>query len=166
MPILHRDNWYILVGRILLFVWDAHFYVGMSKLIVKTGKYRCLHGMPIFTAGCPYLLWNWAPGCLYIFTWILASRCLFLREIWHPGCLFLGVPIFTWHRCHVRLGTPIFRHPGWLISQENLKFWSPGWPFYREIGNPGLLIYMGKWGPPHKNGHPLQIFYSMHVLKT
>ena len=38
MPILHRDNCYILVGRILLFVWDAHFYVGMSTLIVKTGK--------------------------------------------------------------------------------------------------------------------------------
>ena len=29
MPILHRDNCYILVGRILLFVWDAHFYVGI-----------------------------------------------------------------------------------------------------------------------------------------
>ena len=38
MPILHRDNCYILVGRILLFVWDAHFYVGMSTLIAKTGK--------------------------------------------------------------------------------------------------------------------------------
>ena len=29
---------YILVGRILLLVWDAHFHVGMSTLIVKTGK--------------------------------------------------------------------------------------------------------------------------------
>jgi len=66
----------------------------------------------------------------------------------------------------VRLGTPIFRHPRWLISRGNLKFWSPGWPFYHEIGNPGLLIYMGKWGPLHKNGHPLQNFCSMHILKT
>ena len=38
MPILHRDNCFILVGRILLFVWDTHFYIRMSTLIVKTGK--------------------------------------------------------------------------------------------------------------------------------
>ena len=56
MPILHRDNCYILVGRILLFVWDAHFYVGMSTLIVKTRKISLFawdayfhSGMPIFT---------------------------------------------------------------------------------------------------------------------
>ena len=56
MLILHRDNCYILVGRILLFVCDAHFYVGMSTLIAKTGKislFACdayFHsGMPIFT---------------------------------------------------------------------------------------------------------------------
>ena len=56
MPILHRDNCYILVGRILLFVWGAHFYVGMSTLIVKTGKISSFawdayfySRMPIFT---------------------------------------------------------------------------------------------------------------------
>ena len=56
MRILHRDNCYILVGRILLFVWDAHFYVGMSTLTVKTGKISLFawdayfhSGMPIFT---------------------------------------------------------------------------------------------------------------------
>ena len=55
MPILHRGNCYILVGRILLFVWDAHFYVGMCTLIVKMGKISFAwdayfhSGMPIFT---------------------------------------------------------------------------------------------------------------------
>ena len=55
MPILHRDNCFILVGRILLFVWDTHFYVGMSTLINR-GKISLFardayfhSGMPIFT---------------------------------------------------------------------------------------------------------------------
>ena len=51
MPSLH-----ILVGRILLFVWDAHFHVGMCTLIVITGKISLFEldayfhsGMSMFT---------------------------------------------------------------------------------------------------------------------
>ena len=51
MPSLH-----ILVGRILLFVWDANFHVGMCTLIVITGKISLFElvayfysRMPIFT---------------------------------------------------------------------------------------------------------------------
>ena len=70
---------------------DVHFHVGMSTLIVITGKISLFaldayfhSGMPIFTVkiGIPYCK-NRHPGCL------------FLREIGHPGCLFLGVPTFT-----------------------------------------------------------------------
>ena len=113
MPILHRDNCYILVGRILLFVWDAHFYVGMSKLIVKTGKISLFawdayfhSGMPIFTVK----LGTRMPIYIYV---NIGIGVPILREIWHPGCLFLGVPIFTWHRyshgisIHLGLGTPL-----------------------------------------------------------
>ena len=52
---MHKmPNCYILVGRILLFVWDAHFYVG-SLHSVKRGKISFAwdayyhSGMPIFT---------------------------------------------------------------------------------------------------------------------
>ena len=46
----------MLVGRILLFLWDAHILIGMSTLIVITGNISLFaldayfySGMPIFT---------------------------------------------------------------------------------------------------------------------
>ena len=46
----------LVTGKIPLFAWGAYFYIGTPILIVKTGKIHCLHGVPIFTAWCPYLL--------------------------------------------------------------------------------------------------------------
>ena len=77
MPILHRDICYILVGRILLFVWNAHFYVGMSTLIVKTGRISLFAWDAYFHSGMP------------IFTVKLGTRVpIYLRKYWHRGGYF------------------------------------------------------------------------------
>ena len=57
IPILHRDNCYILVGRILLFVWDAPFLrrnvythsLKREKISLIAWDAYFHSGMPIFT---------------------------------------------------------------------------------------------------------------------
>ena len=93
--------------------WDAYFYrdtypqaesqclhempslyVGMPILIVRMGKINvyCLHGVPIFTAGCPYSLWKWAPGCLYSRKYRHRDAYFYVKiVIWDAyiwGCLY------------------------------------------------------------------------------
>ena len=55
MPIFSH-NYIVLTGKIPMFAWDTHFYIGKPILIVKTGKISLsawgvyFHsGMPIFT---------------------------------------------------------------------------------------------------------------------
>ena len=63
------------------------------------------------------------------------------------------------HRCHVKLVTPTFGHPGWLISQWNLKFWSPGAHIPRRLGTPGDWFTC-------ENGHPLGNIVTPHKTDT
>ena len=101
MPILHRDNCYILMGRILLFVWDAHFYVGMCTLIVKTGK------ISVVCMGC---LFSQRDAHIYC-------------ENRHPDAYIyvnigIGVPIFAWNWAS---GMPIFGGAYFHLTPE--KAW-------------------------------------------
>ena len=57
------------------------------------GKFQCLHGVPIFTAGCPYLLWKWTPGCLYSRKYRHRDAYFHvkigIRDAYIWGCLYL-----------------------------------------------------------------------------
>ena len=53
-------------SRNLMEYSSPRFPIGTPILVVEMGKFQCLHGVPIFTAGCPHLLWKGAPGCLYL----------------------------------------------------------------------------------------------------
>ena len=46
----------VLTDKIPLFAWDAYFYTETPTLIIKRGKISLLDGVPIFTAGCQYIL--------------------------------------------------------------------------------------------------------------
>ena len=52
MPIF---NHIVLTGIVPPFAWDDYCYIGNLVPIVRTGKFYCLRGVPIFTLRCPYL---------------------------------------------------------------------------------------------------------------
>ena len=60
--------------------------------LLEWAKIYCLHGVPIFTAGCPYLLWKWAPGCLYSRKYRHRDAYFYVKiVIWDAyiwGCLY------------------------------------------------------------------------------
>ena len=46
----------ILTGKILLFTWDAHFYIGTPIFIVKTGKIPLFAWGAYFNSGMPIFI--------------------------------------------------------------------------------------------------------------
>ena len=89
---MSSDRW----GKIPLFAWDSYFCIG------RLYSFHCLHGVPIFTAGCPLIfMWNGHQDA-YIHVTTVGIGVPSYNSYVNIGTrdtYFLGMqPISTWHR--------------------------------------------------------------------
>ena len=125
----------ILTGKILLFTWDARFYIGTPILIVKTGKIPLFAWGAYFHSGMPIFI-------VKMDTRVPISRKYRHRDAYIHVNTAPGMRIFGDAYTHLTSGCPYLRGVHIFMTPDQFNFASAG-------PEAALTFHLGR----HKKGH-------------